>query len=204
MEKFIINKKAYLKNLLLTDTKIQVSDDNYETKEAFLKNALQEKKGLLDTKHDFLYIDITKVVPFKKEKGLQVFFLEQNKPKKIHLELTSEEEYNEVLSLIIKNASLQKSSEHKTHKSKWLKPAVYAFVALMFSFALYMNARDIENGKTITASGSRKGIKTLLINLSESLGASGSLILGTLISLSFIGYAILSYKKSKIEKEVYI
>ena len=76
----------------------------------------------------------------------------------------------------------------------------------LLTFALYDSALKIEAGENVTVSGvsgSRRGLKRILISISESLGATNSLIVGSVITLIFIFFAFKAYNKSTIDQEVY-
>ncbi|MCL5247394.1 hypothetical protein M4I21_16360 [Cellulophaga sp. 20_2_10] len=203
MQQFIINPKAaYIKNILLTDTTIRVCDEDYETIEAFTAELDSDKKGLLNTQHTFSYTDILKIVPFTAEQGFQVFFTEKGKKEKVYLDFASQEEFQSTLDTIVSNASFTKNIEQKKTKA-WLKPALYSLVSAILTFATYDSALKLEAGENVTVSGSRRGLKKILISISETLGSTNTLILGTLITVVFIFFAIKSYKKSNIEQEIY-
>ncbi|MEP0213434.1 MAG: hypothetical protein ABJD66_09495 [Cellulophaga sp.] len=203
MQQFIINTKAtYIKNILLTESKVRLSDEDYKTLEAFNTELDSDKKGLLNTQHTFTYTDIIKIVPFKEDMGFQVFFIEKGKNEKAYLDFTSEEEYQNTLNTLVSKTNLSKNKVQKKTKA-WVKPALYSLVAALLTFALYDSALKLEAGENVAVSGSRRGLKKILISISESLGATNSLILGSVITLVFIFFAVKSYKKSNIEQEVY-
>ena len=92
MQQFIINTKAtYIKNILLTDSKVRLSDEDYKTLEAFNTELDSDKKGLLNTQHTFEYTAIQKIVPFKEDLGFQVFFTEKGKNEKAYLDFKTDE-----------------------------------------------------------------------------------------------------------------
>ncbi|AIM59075.1 hypothetical protein IX49_00470 [Cellulophaga lytica] len=203
MQQFIINTKAtYIKNILLTDSKVRLSDEDYKTLEAFNIELDSDKKGLLNTQHTFEYTAIQKIVPFKEDLGFQVFFTEKGKNEKAYLNFSSEEQYQSVLNTLVSKTSFSKNKVQKKTKT-WIKPALYSLVAALLTFALYDSALKIEAGENVTVSGSRRGLKRILISISESLGATNSLILGSVITLVFIFFAFKAYKKSVIDQEVY-
>lgn len=203
MQQFIINTKAtYIKNILLTDAKVRLSDEDYKTLEAFNTELDSDKKGLLNTQHTFEYTAIQKIVPFKEDLGFQVFFTEKGKNEKAYLDFTTEEEYQSILNTLVSKTNFSKNKVQKKTKA-WIKPSLYSFVAALLTFALYDSALKLEAGENVTVSGSRRGLKRILLSISESLGATNSLILGSLITLVFIFFAFKAYKKSTIEQEVY-
>ncbi|ADY27995.1 hypothetical protein [Cellulophaga lytica] len=203
MQQFIINTKAtYIKNILLTDSKVRLSDEDYKTLEAFNIELDSDKKGLLNTQHTFEYTAIQKIVPFKEDLGFQVFFTEKGKNEKAYLDFKTDEEYQSILNTLVSKTNFSKNKVQKKTKA-WIKPSLYSLVAALLTFALYDSALKLEAGENVTVSGSRRGLKRILLSISESLGATNSLILGSLITLVFIFFAFKAYKKSVIDQEVY-
>lgn len=203
MQQFIINTKAtYIKNILLTDSKVRLSDEDYKTLEAFNTELNSDKKGLLNTQHTFEYTAIQKIVPFKEDLGFQVFFTEKGKNEKAYLDFKTDEEYQSILNTLVSKTNFSKNKVQKKTKA-WIKPSLYSLVAALLTFALYDSALKLEAGENVTVSGSRRGLKRILISISESLGATNSLILGSLITLVFIFFTFKAYKKSVIDQEVY-
>ena len=196
MEKFIINTKATLiKNILITDDSLKLSDEDYKTKDAFLEKINAEKKGFLDTQHVIAYSKITKIVPFENENGIQLFFVEKEKKEKTYLELNSIEEYTETLQYIIaKTHHLSLQTIQSKSISTWIKQATYTLVSLFFTLAIAMTAKDNEAGKRVTISGRRRGLKRIMLAIAENLGTLNTILLGTAITL---GLAFWTYKKFK-------
>lgn len=203
MQQFIINTKAtYIKNILLTDSKVRLSDEDYKTLEAFNTELDSDKKGLLNTQHTFEYTAIQKIVPFKEDLGFQIFFTEKGKNEKAYLDFKTDEEYQSILNTLVSKTNFSINKVQKKTKA-WIKPSLYSLVAALLTFALYDSALKLEAGENVTVSGSRRGLKRILISISESLGATNSLILGSVITLVFIFFAFKAYKKSAIDQEVY-
>ncbi len=203
MSLFIINTKAtYIKNILLTDDTVKLSDEDYKTVEAFNAKLASEKKGFLDTIHIFTYTDILKIVPFKEELSIQIFFTENDKEKKTYLEFTTEEEYQNIVSTLVGKANLSKNTIEVKTKG-WIKSTLYSLAAAFLTFGAYSSALKLESGENVAVSGSRRGLKRVLISISEFLGATNSLILGSIITGVFIFFALKSYKKSTVKQIVY-
>ncbi|WP_299781217.1 hypothetical protein [uncultured Formosa sp.] len=194
MEKFIINTEAtFIKNILLTNDVLNISDGDYKTKNAFLEKMNAEKKGILDTQHTIAYSKITKIVPFENENGIQLFFVEKKKKEKTYLELNSIEEYTEVLQYIThKTNHLSLQSIQNKPISSWIKQAGYTLVSLIFTLAITFTAVAIEAGKNVTITGGKRGLKRIMLSIAETLGTLNSVIVGTLITL---GFAFWTYKK---------
>jgi hypothetical protein len=199
MEKFIINTKATLiKNILITDDSLKLSDEDYKTKDAFLEKINAEKKGFLDTQHVIVYSKITKIVPFENENGIQLFFVEKEKKEKTYLELNSIEEYTETLQYIIaKTHHLSLQTIQSKSISTWIKQAAYTLVSLIFTLAITMTAKDIEAGKRVTISGGRRGLKRIMLAIAENLGTLNTILLGTAITLGFAFWTYKKYKKGQ-------
>ena len=100
MDKFIINPKGLIKNILITDDLIRITDEDYKTKEAFLEKLNNGKKEVLDTIHQIEYGAILKIVPYTEDNAFQLFFKENNKNEKTYLEFETQEELNEILAML--------------------------------------------------------------------------------------------------------
>lgn len=203
MEKFIINEKGnVIKNTLLTSNKILVSDENYTTKEVFLEK-LNTKKGFLDTHHKIMYKDIEKIIPFKEEFAIQLFFKEAGKNEKTYLELNSADEFLEIKNYLLETTNLSLQKEVQRSFRTWIKSAIYTFMASVITVMTYTSAKSLESGEQITVSGGKRGIKRLIILVAETLGSTNSLIIGIIIVGVFAYLTYNSFKKGGTEIEVY-
>lgn len=205
MEKFIINTNAaLLKNILVSDTFIKVSDENYKTKSIFLEKLNAPKKGILDTNHHIDFDNITKIIPFESENGLQLFFTENNKKEKIFIQLNTPEEYDELNTFILsKTINLQKQVVKNKTVASWIKQAIYTLISIAFTFAVYFNAKQIEAGEWVSVNGGKRGLKKILISIAEILGTTNSILLGTIITLSFAFWTYKNYTKGQGEITIY-
>ena len=196
MEKFIINTEAtYLKNILIIDQNLKVSDEDYKTKDAFLEKLNAPKKGVLDTQHVIDYSKITKIRPFEEENGIQLFFVEKEKKEKTYVVLNSLEEYNEMLQFITyKTNHLSLETTENIPTASWIKQAGYTLIALALTAAAVFTANDIGNNKTIEITGGKRGIKRIMVSIAETLGTLNSILIGSVI---IIGLAFWTYKNYK-------
>ena len=206
MEKFIINTKATLiKNILMSNDTLKISDGDYKTKDAFLEKVNVEKKGVLDTQHVIAYSKITKIVPFEDENGIQLFFVEKEKKEKTYLELNSSEEYTEALQYIRdKTSQLSLQTIQNKPISGWIKQGGYTLVSIIFTLAIAFTANDIEAGRNVTISGGKRGLKRIMLSMSETLGTLNIILLGTVITLGFAFWTYKKYKSSQCFINVYI
>lgn len=203
MDKFIINEKAtLLKNVLIDSDSIRATDENYISKDAFLEKIKSPKK-ILDTRYTIAYNEIVKFIPEKSELAIQLFFKDKEKTKKTYFEFISLDEYTEINKYLQNKTNFTAQKETKSSYSSWIKPALYTFLVLIFSVITYFMALDIEKGNTITASGSRRGLKKIFIMAAENLGNKGILIVGLVLFTGFLYYTYLSYQKGKKEITVY-
>lgn len=202
-EKFY-KENSFLKNIYITQEEIMGSDEDYGNLETFLSKIDAEKKGMLDTQIRVKYEQIFKYILFEEENGIQIFYKEGNKEEKTYLQFGDKNDYIDIVNLLkVKCAQLQPKEETSGSAMAIIKPLVYTFVVLMFSFALVFAASEIEAGETVKASGSRRGLKTLFISLAGILGFWGSLIVGIAFTLGFIYYTYTVYKNSKTVRTVY-
>lgn len=199
MDKYIVNTKALMKNALITDSCIKISDENYETKEFFIEKINETKKGLLDTRFSIMYSSIIKMIPFENELGLQLFFIENRKQQKTYLELTSKEEFDEIQDFILSKRTLYKKEEAIGGIKGWVKQALYTLVAVIIGGVTYSMAKSLEGGNSVEISGGRRGVKKILLYVAESLGSVNVLILSVII---IIGFSYWTYSVSKSSKKI--
>lgn len=201
MERFF-RESTIMKNIYITDTHIMASDEDYQTTETFLEKVNAEKKALLDTHIVIEYLDIVKIVVYRKEEhgengGIQIFFQKNGKHDRTYLQFAHQSDFDEVLNHILsKRPEMKKGEEEQRPKGVLLKPILYTIVAAAFSFALIFMASGIEQGEAVTVSGRRKGLKMLFVRLAEILGFWGSLAVGIIVVGGFIYYTYRTYSKS--------
>ncbi|MBJ2174840.1 hypothetical protein JBL43_11370 [Aureibaculum sp. A20] len=203
MDMFIINTNAtYIKNILISEDYVKVTDGDYKTKEDFLEK-FNGKKGILDTQHQIIYNNIEKIVLYEDELAYQLYFQENDKNEMCVLHFTTLQQYNEVLDIILSKTNLKKS-EVKIRTRTWVKPAVYTLISAILTFALFMSAKQLEAGEKLQISGSRRGLKKIMLQISEYLGSTNALLLGGIVTCGFIYYAYNAYQKSTIKQEAFI
>ena len=202
MNKFY-QTSGIFKNIYITDSQVWMSDDDYKTLEAFLEKMNVEKVSKLDTHLKLSYSQFQKLVLFPEENGIQVFYNEAGKQDRTYLQFDQVEEYNEVLNYIVSKCNLQAQKETQGSLLSLARPSLYSLAAVAFSFALVMSAQEMEAGGTVVAGGSRKGFKTLLINVAEILGFWGSVAVLVAVLAGCTFYLIKAYKNTKTERDIY-
>ncbi len=203
MDKFYI-EESFLKNIYVTDAGIMGSDENYETLENFLKKIKNGEKGKLDTHVDILFADIVKIIPYREEYGIQVFYKENKKETKTYFQFGKHADFEEVLQFILsKNSRLKPSVIQTSSFRAIVYPIIYTFFALAITIAVVENAIELENGGSVVVSGGKKGLKNILLTVAETLGVWGSVIAGGLLTLGLALYTFKVYKDSKTEREIF-
>jgi len=204
MDKFFI-ENGFLKNIYITDNKILASDENYGDLENFLSKVNDEKKKALDTHIKLEYAQIVKIVLFKEENGIQLFYKTGTKSEKTYLQFDSFLDYGEVLSFIlVKNPDLKYSSEKTGSVLSIIKPVLYTIAVTLIAGALIWGGMEVRKEDLFKISGKKEGLVTLLIPVSKFLGFWGSLIVGILVVGGFVFYTIKKYKESVAIRDIYI
>jgi hypothetical protein len=203
MNKFIINEDAIMKNVLISDVDIKLTDENYGSLEAFTDKLNNGTKGKFDTEYQIAYEEFDKIILDEPDMGIQIFFSQNGKSEKTYIEAISLEEYQELKDFVIKQADFSKTEEQVSSFMAWAKSGLYALAAAAFGIATYLMAVSLEEGDEITVSGRRKGFKQIMLWLAETLGSTGILILAILISAGFFFRALQAYKRSKKGMVVY-
>lgn len=204
MNTFYKGPNNLMKNIYIAENEIMASDEDYGDQTTFLEKINASKKGILDTHVKFEYNKIQKIVPFAEEKGIQLFFNNGKRVERTYLVFDKLEDYKEVLQYILgKRSDLRPQKEISNSKLAIVKSVLYTIIATVMSAVLVFTAYGLEQGETIRASGSKRGLKTLLISLAETLGIVGSAIAAFVVVVAFVYYTFNSYKKSSKELEVY-
>ena len=202
MDKFYQTTNIF-KNIHITDNHVWMSDDDYETLDLFIEQMNAEKVSKLSTHLKLTYSQFKKIVLFPEENGIQVFYDEAGKSDRTYLQFNQIEEYAEALKHILSKCNLQAQKETQGSFLSLTKPALYSLAAMAFAVSLILSAQEMEVGNSLVASGSRRGFKTLLINVAEILGFWGSVAVSVAVFAGCIFYLVKAYKKTKTERDIY-
>lgn len=205
MEQFIVNKNALLiKNILVKDSIIFASDEDYGTKEVLLEKISNSKKSVLDTHYKISTTQISKFIPTESELAIQVFFTQNGKTQKAFFEFTTQEEFNQFKEYLIQETKFTMKNELQSSFASWAKKGAYTLLSTIIVGIIYFMARDIEKGSTVTiSSGRRKGLKQLMKTVAESLGTTYTLILGIVFISLCLFWTYKAYVKGKKTIELY-
>ncbi len=203
MDKFITNPKALIKNILITDNDIRITDEDYKTKEAFLKKIENGKKGILDTIHQIDYTTIIKIVPFVKETSFQIFFTENDKNKKTYLQFNSQEEFIEVLNFTVDKTHFRKSLVKIKSFDSYKTQLIATGMSILLFGLIFIDAQHVEKGEVVDITGRRSGVKKILLSVAETLGTTNTIILGATITVALAIWTVMAYRKGNVTKEVF-
>jgi len=192
MDKFIIHPKALIKNILITDDYIQITDENHKTKETFLEKINHGKKGILDTIHQIEYALVTKIIPDSENNALQICFSENNKNQKIYLQLNTKEEFDEVLNFTLNKTNLQKNQVKTKSFESYKTQLIVTGMSILLSSIVYMDALKLEKGEVVKITGGRRGVKRLILLAAENLGTTNTIIFGTIITTALAIWTIIA------------
>ncbi len=198
MNKFIVNRKALMKNVLIEDGRIRASLDNYKTRERFEEKMAQKTK-MQDSHIDIQMSQITKFIPYTEYAGVVIFWDKQ----KTFLQFTYSTVFTEFIEELKLRTGFLPQEKRQGRLRSWIRPALYALLSLFLTFATYMMALDLESGKEVTVSGSRRGAKLILLWLAETLGSSSALILGLLVASWFVYRSYKSIREGLAMVQVY-
>ena len=205
MDKFIINPKAKIKNILITDDCIKITGGNYKTKEAFLKKQNNDnEKGLLGIIHQIEYGTIEKIVPFIKKNTIELFFYENDKDKKATLQLNTQNEFDEMLNFIINKTHFRKDLVKIKSFESWKTQLIITGMSILLFILIYMDAMHVEKGEVVDITGRRSGVKKILLSVAETLGTTNTIIIGATITTALAIWTIVAYRKGNTTQEIYI
>lgn len=77
-------------------------------------------------------------------------------------------------------------------------PILSMFIVGCLTFAMYDCAVKAQQGIHNEATGRRAGVKMLLIAAGEGLGTTGTLILGGVLELALVGWAVSMIKNGAV------
>ncbi len=205
MEQFIVNKNALLiKNILVKDSIIFATDEDYGTKEVLLEKISNSKKSVLDTHYKISTTQIFKFVPTESELAIQLFFTQSGKTQKTFFEFTTQEEFSQFKEYLIQETNFTMKKELQGSFASWAKKGAYTVLSTIIVGIIYFMARDIEKGNTVTISGGRRrGLKQLMKVVAESLGTTYTLILGMIFISLCLFWTYKAYINGKKTIEFY-
>ena len=203
MDKFIINPTLLIKNILITDNSIRITDEDYKTKDNFLEKLKTAKKGILDTIHQIEYEKIIKVVPFTKDNAIQIFFHEMDKNKKTCLKFNTLEEFNEVFNFIVTKTHLRKGLVKIKSFESYKTQLIATAMSILLFVLIYIDAEHLEKGEIVRISGGKRGVKKLLLTVAETFGTTNTIILGAIITTTLAIWTIMAYRKGNTTKVIY-
>lgn len=195
MHRFYSEPDYFYKSFLFNDKQFFATDESFDNEEKMLEYLAKDKKSMLDSVIQGNVEQIEEIRIFPDELGIQLFFKNERKKEKAYFRFSSEKKYNEVSNFFLSAKNFDQTILSKYQLLRNLKTLTAPVIALFFTIALYLIAQE----ESIRISGSKRGLKTLLANIAFTLGPTGSLIAGLIITLILTIIAYLKIKKSKIE-----
>jgi hypothetical protein len=181
------------KSLMLSSGFVHVSSKKHDTPLDF--HGAIEKKGLLESLKRIPVSGITQMSLVPAEDELKLSWLgDGGKEEHFTAEFNQEQDARNVAEALATTRGL---SKHERATGKWqaLKtPGIGLLVSLALTAITYGIAKDLEAGNELNPSGRRAWLKAILMGIAEVLGAKGTVIVGSAVSLLF---AFWVYKRLK-------
>ncbi len=201
MNYFYSEPNFFYKTILLKDKQFVAVDEVFENEEKLQEYLSKEKKSMLDSVIQGNIDDVFKIRVFDKDMGFQFFFPDdKQKEEKGYFQFSSEEKFNEALNFFLADKKARRSIEKKSQIAANIKTLMAPIIALIFTISLFLAAQQ-EN---LRISGSRRGLKTILANIAMTLGPTGSLIAGGIVTIILAFFAYKKLKESAREVVTYI
>lgn len=195
--KYFTEKDKIIKSFAIDEQEIMAADSLFESLEALRDHILNGKKKWLDTALRFPYSAITRITLFDSDNCIQLLVAQDGKTEKVPLEFGSRADYTWLLQLLETKTTLTPLPSRLPGNNGFAKIKNYLIVpaVAVFSIALAGIAYEQEQGKTISVSGGKRGVKRLFIYLADTLGFYGSIALGIVVTLAVLLYMIRQNKK---------
>lgn len=204
-------KKFSSEQGLVTPTKLYETDfimfsEQFQADETALLEKFVGRPDIRPQFYKFGYDEIIKLTPLPdyKDPTIRIQIKPDNELDLFHLDYKTHAEYKEALDFLIQKTNLKPKEVMKSTSKSWIKNILYTIVVGIFVGLIYKSALVSEQGGQMQVSGSRKGLKQLIVTIGESLGSTFSLILwiGIVAVFAYITYN--SYIKSKIKTTIYV
>lgn len=212
----ILTKKTQMKKFsteqgLVTPTKLYENDymlfsEKYESDETVFAGKFLDVPKIRPQFYKVLYSEIIEITPLPdyKDPTIRIQIDPENELDLFYLDYKTQAEYSEALQFLISKANLKPIEVEKSSSKVWIKNILYTVVVGVLGGVIYNAALLNESGEHINISGSRRGIKQLIVNVGETLGSVVSLILWIVLVAVFVFITFNSYKKSKTKTTVYV
>lgn len=204
-------KKFSAEQGLVTPTKLYETDfimfsEQFESDETALLEKFVGRPNIRPQFYKFGYDEIIEITPLPefKDPTIRIQINPDNELDLFHLDYKTLTEYQEALDFLINKTKLKPREVLKSGSKSWMKNILYTIVVGIFGAVIYQAALVNEQGGHLRVSGSRKGMKQLIISIGEALGSTFSLILWILLVAVFVYITYNSYKKSKVKTTIYV
>lgn len=204
-------KKFSAEQGLVTPTKLYETDfimfsEQFESDETALLEKFVGRPNIRPQFYKFGYDEIIEITPLPefKDPTIRIQINPDNELDLFHLDYKTLTEYQEALDFLINKTKLKSREVLKSGSKSWMKNILYTIVVGIFGAVIYQAALVNEQGGHLRVSGSRKGMKQLIISIGEALGSTFSLILWILLVAVFVYITYNSYKKSKVKTTIYV
>lgn len=186
------------KSLMVAQGYVNLSSKGHDSPGTFFGSL--EKKGLLESLKRIPIPRITQISLLEGDDTVHFeWFDEKGKAQKLSAEFDSGQDAERLVDHL---AAARGMSRKERSAGLW-KSIGNGVIGLLVSLALtaitYIAAKEIEAGGDMHVSGRRAWVKVIIWGIAETLGPTGSLILGLLISAAFGWFVWSRLKKPPTE-----
>lgn len=187
MKNQIIRLDSLDKVMAFNDDQIIISRNEHDSMESLQADA-KKKVLLLSSVEELFYLNPN-----------GYFFIEHNvngKTKREPVLLKDTTIMEPLLESIAEVKNFSKGERTQSGKNGIIINGIIALVVAFIFWTLYGIAVDAQNGNHTEAFGRRKGLKQILVDITEAIGPTGVLVVGAVVMLYFIYKIIKSAKPS--------
>lgn len=195
MKSLYTNPEApLLKSIFITDTACICANKEFSNSEHLLEQFENKGKDSSLLFVDFQLKDIRKIVATESNLRMMFFY---RKESRMPLDFKTKANYDSALIAFLRPQQFTRAEEVKGNFLKHVNDFAYPLMAMLFTIAACIVAGDLEQGGAVRISGSKQGLKTILIEIADLLGVVGTALVGGLLTIYLVRRAYRIYQNSK-------
>ncbi|WP_308992895.1 hypothetical protein QLS71_015460 [Mariniflexile litorale] len=177
------------KYLIPTEKSIWLTDQN---KDSNITELIETKS--LGTITSIRYEDLKEIVFIDTDSSIDFIFKDDKTPEEKHQ--IDKIVYSEIKSYLKSQLKGTKLKDYSVIK-QILPQLISLGISIILIVVTYIFAMELEKGESVRISGRRAWLKQIIVSIAETLGTTGTLIVGILIIASFIYFIIRKYQNPK-------
>ncbi len=183
--KFVPLSDMKWKALMITDKAIVLSNKKYSSLESMAKNL--QGVGTLEDKEEFRYQSLEELSFLSNGENLNLKKLNfKKKPVSVSVSLNDINLIEQIVNLVQQNGEFEKTEE-KANTLTVVQGSLIKIAGSIIATALfYFIANSMASGEELNTDGRKGFLKEILVTILDTIGATGVLLIGVLITSIFI------------------